>query len=68
MVQQQFQSRLDLEEKAEALAKEAMQQGLIPSFIVHYFPDSWVFYISTVDSSPFTPEEAYLHLKRMLQK
>ncbi|WP_346294276.1 hypothetical protein [Sphaerothrix gracilis] len=67
MEQQPFHDQLGLEEKAETLAKQAMDQGLIPSFVVHYFPDSWVFYIPDVQSEQLTPEEAYLHLKRMIE-
>ncbi len=67
MTQQPFHDQLSLEEKAAQLGRQAMDSGLIPSFVVHYFPDSWVFYIPTMDSQPLTPEEAYLHLKKMLQ-
>lgn len=66
MVQQSFHDQLGLEEKAAELAKQAMNSGLIPSFVVHYFPDSWVFYIPTIDSDPLTPEEAYLYLQKRL--
>lgn len=68
MTQQSFHNQRELEEAAEKFAKQAMSQGLIPSFVIHYFPDSWVFYVETMDSSPFTPEEAYLHLKRMVEE
>lgn len=63
----QFRDQLTLEEKAEELGKKAVAQGLIPSFAVHYFPDVWVFYIpSDNQSQPFTPEEAYFRLKKLV--
>ena len=68
MAQQPFHNQIELEEEAEKLAKQAMDKGLIPSFVIHYFPDSWVFYIATIDSDAFTPEEAYLHLKKLLEQ
>jgi hypothetical protein len=66
MNQSASRGQLGLEEKAEKLAKQAMSQGLIPSFVVQYFPDSWVFYIPDMSSDQLTPEEAYLQLKQML--
>lgn len=65
----EFNDQLSLEAKAEELGKQAMTLGLIPSFVVHYFPDSWVFYIpNEKQSEPLTPEEAYLYLKKLVQK
>lgn len=67
MTELPFNDQLSLEEKAEKLGKQAVQLGLIPSFIVHYFPDVWVFYIpDKSQSEPLTPEEAYLHLKQLV--
>lgn len=57
---------IDLAERTEVLAKQAMQLGLVPSFAVQYFPDSWRFYLPDLDSEPLTPERAYLHLQRLL--
>jgi hypothetical protein len=63
-----FSNRLTLEARAEELAKQAMQQGLISSFAIHYFPDNWTFFIpSDNQSQPLTPEEAYLNLKKLVQ-
>lgn len=62
-----FRDEITLAEQAEALGKRAMQLGLIPSFVVHYFPDSWQFYIPNQnESAPLTPEEAYLRLKKLV--
>lgn len=64
----EFNDQLTLEAKAEELGKKAMAQGVIPSFAIHYFPDNWIFYIpSENQSEPLTPEEAYLHLKKLVE-
>ena len=69
MSEQPSSSQLILEERAEKLGKQALASGLIPSFAVHYFPDSWVFYIpSGNQSEPLTPEEAYLRLKKLVEQ
>lgn len=69
MEQQPFHDQHSLEEEVEKLGKQAMEQGLIPSFVVHYFPDSWVFYIPTMEhSEPLTPEEAYFRLKQLVKQ
>lgn len=62
-----FNDEITLAEQAEALAKRAMKLGLIPSFVVHHFPDSWQFYIPNQNESPLTPEEAYLKLKKLVE-
>ena len=62
-----FHDEITLAEQTELLAKQAMQLGLIPSFAVHHFPDSWQFYIPDFKSEPLTPEEAYLQLQRLIQ-
>lgn len=68
MIEHQFHDQLTLEETAQNLAKRAMASGLISSFVIHYFPDSWVFYIPNENQSePLTPEEAYLHLQKLLK-
>ncbi len=64
----QFHDQQTLEEAAQDLGKRAMALGLIPSFVIHFFPDSWVFYIADEQQSkPLTPEEAYLHLQKLLK-
>ncbi|MEH2300171.1 hypothetical protein [Nostoc sp.] len=69
MAQQPFHDQLSLEEQAEKLGKQAVSLGLIPSFVVHYFPDTWVFYIPNENQSEaLTPEEAYLRLKQLVKQ
>ncbi|WDD36847.1 hypothetical protein PQG02_33930 (plasmid) [Nostoc sp. UHCC 0926] len=68
MAEQPFHDQLSLEEQAEKLGKQAVSLGLIPSFVVHYFPDTWVFYIPNENQSvALTPEEAYLRLKQLVK-
>lgn len=68
MSHQSFHDEISLAEKTEDLARKAMKLGLIPSFVVHHFPDSWVFYIPDQNTSPpLTPEEAYLRLKKLIE-
>ncbi|MBO3459243.1 hypothetical protein G7B40_006990 [Aetokthonos hydrillicola Thurmond2011] len=63
-----FNDQLTLETKAEELAKTAMDQGLIPSFAIDYFPDNWIFFIPSENKSqPLTPEEAYLRLHKLVE-
>ncbi|MBD2774277.1 hypothetical protein [Iningainema tapete] len=65
----QFNDQISLEKRAEELGKKALEQRLIPSFAVYYYPDNWVFYIpSDNQSEPLTPEEAYLRLKKLVEK
>ncbi len=61
-----FHDEITLAEQTEVLGKQAMQLGLIPSFAIHHFPDSWQFYIPDFNSEPLTPEEAYLRLQRLI--
>ncbi|MEH1890434.1 MAG: hypothetical protein V7K18_19360 [Nostoc sp.] len=69
MAEQPFHDQLSLEEQAEKLGKQAVSLGLIPSFVVHYFPDTWVFYIPNENQSEaLTPEEAYLRLKQLVKQ
>jgi hypothetical protein len=64
-----FNDEISLAEQAEALGKKALKLGLIPSFVVHHFPDSWQFYIpDDSKSQALTPEEAYLQLKNIVEK
>ena len=64
-----FHNQLDLEEEAEKLGKKAMELGLIPSFAIRYYPDVWQFCIPAEKASDcFTPEEAYLHLKKLVKE
>lgn len=64
-----YHDQLSLEEKAEEFGKRALELGLIPSFVVHYFPDIWEFYIpNEQESDPLAPEEAYHQLKRLVEQ
>ena len=62
-----FHDEITLAEQAEALAEQAMKLGLISSFTVHHFPDSWQFYIPDFNNELLTLEEAYLQLKHLIQ-
>ena len=69
MPEHPFHDQLSLEEQTEKLGKQAVTLGLIPSFVVHYFPDTWVFYIPNENQSEaLTPEEAYLRLQQLVQQ
>ncbi|QFS52193.1 hypothetical protein [Nostoc sphaeroides] len=69
MAEQPFHDQLSLEEQTEKLAKLALSLGLIPSFVVHYFPDTWIFYIpNSSQSEALTPEEAYFRLKQLVEQ
>lgn len=63
-----FHNELGLLDQAEKLGKQALQQGLIPSFVVRHFPDSSQFYIPDEHRDPLTPEQAYLHLKQLIEQ
>jgi hypothetical protein len=63
-----FHDEITLAEQAEELGRKAIKLGLIPSFVVHHFPDSWQFYIPNENqSTALTPEEAYLQLKKLVE-
>jgi hypothetical protein len=65
----QFSNEISLAEQAETLGRKALKLGLIPSFVVRHYPDSWEFYIpNETDSSALSPEEAYLQLKKLVEK
>lgn len=69
MNQPQFSDQFTLSKTAEELGEKALRLGLIPSFVVHHFPDNQQFYIPNEnESEPLTPEEAYLHLKKMTEE
>ncbi|MFN6572630.1 hypothetical protein A6770_19360 [Nostoc minutum NIES-26] len=64
----EFHNGYTLAETAEKLGKKALQLGLIPSFVVHYFPDGRQYYIpNEKESEPLTPEEAYMQLKKLVE-
>jgi hypothetical protein len=63
-----FHDEFTLSETAVKLGKRAMDLGLIPSFVVRYFSDSQQFYIpDEKKTDPYTPEDAYLRLKKLVE-
>ena len=63
-----FHDEQSLSERAEELGKKAMEMGLIPSFSIHFFPDSRQFYLPNQPKDDFlTPEQAYMRLKKMVE-
>lgn len=69
MTKAPFYDEFTLTETAAKLGKQAMDLGLIPSFVVRYFPDSQQFYIPNESQSPaLTPEQAYLRLKKLVEQ
>lgn len=64
-----FHDEASLADTTVEFGKKAMELGLIPSFVVRYFPDSRQFYIpNESESEPLTPEQAYLRLKRLVEQ
>lgn len=65
----QFHDEYSLAETAENLGKKALELGLIPSFVVRYFPDNRQYYIpNETESEPLTPEQAYMRLKKLVEQ
>ncbi len=62
----QFTAEIDIAEQAENLGRIALMMGLLPSFVVRHFPDSWEFYIPDETGTQLTPEQAYLQLKQLV--
>jgi hypothetical protein len=58
-----FHDEQSLADAAEDLGNQALQQGLVHSFVVRHFADSRQFYIPDEHSEPLTPEEAYMQFK-----
>ncbi len=63
-----YHDELSLSDAAEDLGKQALQLGLIRSFVVRHFADSSQFYIPDEYHEPLTPEAAYLQLKRLVDR
>lgn len=64
-----FHDEASLADTAVELGKKAMELGLIPSFLVRYYPDSRQFYIPDEKASePLTPEQAYMRLKKLVEQ
>jgi hypothetical protein len=62
----QFTDEISLATQAENLGRKALTLGLIPSLPERHFPDSWEFYIPDETANSRSPEEAYLHLKQLV--
>ncbi|MEA5593013.1 hypothetical protein [Rivularia sp. UHCC 0363] len=68
MTAYKFHDGYSLAEITDQLGKQALKLGLIPSFTVRFFPDSREYFISHDDKSEaLTPEEAYLHFKKLVE-
>jgi hypothetical protein len=68
MPKYQFHDEYTLAEVTDSLGKKALKLGLIPSFVVRYFPDSRQYYIpNETDSEPLTPEQAYMRLRAIVE-
>lgn len=64
-----FHDEFTLSETTVKLGKQAIDLGLIPSFVVRYFSDSQQFYIPDEKASEaLTPEEAYMRLKKLVEQ
>ncbi|HEY9699125.1 MAG TPA: hypothetical protein V6D10_17830 [Trichocoleus sp.] len=63
-----YRDELSLSDAAEELGKKALQLGLIHSFVVRHFADSSQFYIPDEHQEALTPEEAYLQLKKLVER
>ncbi|GET43693.1 hypothetical protein [Microseira wollei] len=69
MVKYKFHDEYTLSETAEALGKQAMKLGLIPSLVVRVFPDSRQFLVpGENESEPLTPEQAYLRFRKLVEE
>jgi hypothetical protein len=69
MSEYQFHDEYTLAEVTDKLGKKALQLGLILSFVVRYYPDCRQYYIpNEKESEAFTPEEAYMRLKKLVQQ
>jgi hypothetical protein len=67
MSEYHFHDGYTLAEVTDKLCKKAMHLGLIPSFVVRYFPDCRQYYIpNEIESEALTAEEAYMRLKKLL--
>lgn len=69
MSKYQFHDEYTLAEVTDKLGKQAVNLGLIPSFVIRYFLDSRQYYIGDENNSePLTPEQAYLRLSKLLRQ
>ena len=69
MTKYKFHDEYTLSETAEALGKQAMKLGLIPSLVVQVFPDNRQFLIpGETDSEPLSAEQAYLRFRKLVEE
>lgn len=69
MSKYKFHDEYTLGETAEALGKQAMKLGLIPSLVVRVFPDNRQFFVpGENEAEPLTPEEAYFRFKKLVEE
>ncbi|PSN11479.1 hypothetical protein C7293_24130 [filamentous cyanobacterium CCT1] len=68
MTQPTFHDEQSLANAAEDLGNQALQRGLIHSFVVRHFADSRQFYIPDENHDPLTPEEAYMQFKAWVEQ
>jgi hypothetical protein len=66
MSSHQFSNEITLARRAEELGEKALELGLIPSFTVSHYPDSWEFFVPSDSTLSLTPEEAYLQFKKLV--
>lgn len=69
MAKYKFHDEYSLSETAEALGKQAMKLGLIPSLVVRVFPDNKQFFIpGENESEPLSAEAAYLRFRKLVEE
>ena len=61
-----FHDEQSLADAAEDLGNQALQRGLIHSFVVRHFADSRQFYVPDEHSEALTPEQAYMRFKALV--
>jgi hypothetical protein len=63
-----YHDELSLANAAEELGKQALQLGLIHSFVVRHFADSREFYIPDEHHEKLAPEQAYMQLTQLIER
>ncbi|MEB3830380.1 hypothetical protein [Phormidium sp. CCY1219] len=64
-----YSTRYSLWEAVEDLAETTVSLGVIPGFVVRYFPDGRHFYIpDEIHAEPLSAEQAYFHLKALVEE
>jgi hypothetical protein len=62
-----FHDEQSLADAAAEFGQQALQRGLIHSFVVRHFADSRQFYVPDEHQEPLTPEQAYLRFKALVE-